>query len=83
MKKILASLIIVSTVVFSSWAMAQTGSGYMMSDEGRHYGLMGGYFWWWGLYGLVRAAIVLFGLWLLYRITVAVEKIAGSKLKGG
>jgi hypothetical protein len=79
MKKILASLILVSTVVFGSWAMAQTGGGYMMGDEGRHYGVMGGYLWWWGLFGLIKAAIVLFGLWLLYRITVAVEKIAASK----
>jgi len=79
MKKIVASLILVSTAVFGPWAMAQTGGGYMMGDEGRHYSMVGGYLWWWGLFGLIKAAIVLFGLWLLYRITVAVEKIAASK----
>ncbi|MBI3596147.1 MAG: hypothetical protein HY203_03220 [Nitrospirae bacterium] len=79
MKKILASLMMVSMVVISSWAMAQTGGGPMMGDESRHYGLMAGYLWWWGLYGLVKAAIVLFSLWLLYRITKAVERIAASK----
>jgi hypothetical protein len=79
MKKILASLILVSIVVSGPWATAQTGGGYMMGDEGRHYGLMGGHIWWWGFFGVVRAAVVLIGLWLLYRITLAVEKIAASK----
>jgi len=79
MKKILASLILVSIVVFGSWVTAQTSGGYPMGDEGHRYGMMTGYLWWWGLYGLVKAAIVLFSLWLLYRITVAVEKIAASK----
>jgi len=79
MKKILASLILVSIVVFGSTATAQTGGGYTMGDEGHRYGMMPGYLWWWGLFGFVKAAIVLFGLWLLYRITVAVEKIAASR----
>ncbi|HET6464957.1 MAG TPA: hypothetical protein VFH55_05030 [Nitrospiria bacterium] len=79
MQKIFMSFIVVSLVLFGSWATAQTGGGYTMGDEGHRYGMMTGYLWWWGLYGLFKAAIVLFGLWLLYRIAVAVEKIAASK----
>jgi hypothetical protein len=80
MKKILASLILVTIVVFGSWAMAQTGGGSMMPDEGHRYGMMTGYLWWWGLFGIIKAAVVVIGLWLLYRITKAVERIAAAKL---
>jgi uncharacterized BrkB/YihY/UPF0761 family membrane protein len=79
MKRIIFSLVVVVLVVFGSWAMAQTGAGSMMGDEGRRYGMMAGYVWWWGVYGLLKTAVVVIGLWLLYRITVAVEKIAASK----
>ena len=89
MKRIISGLIAVPLVIVGSWALAQiggTGCGAMggpememMAEEGHRYGMAYGYFWWWGLYGLVKAAVILFGLWLLYRITKAVEKIALSK----
>ena len=79
MKKIIFGLVAVVLVLVGSWAMAQTGGGGMMAEEGHRYGAMAGYLWWWGLYGLLKAAVVVIGLWLLYRITVAVEKIASSK----
>jgi hypothetical protein len=79
MKKIIFSLIVVMLVMVGSWALAQTGAGNMMGDEGRRYGMMTGYLWWWAVYGLLKTAVVVIGLWLLYRITVAVEKIAASK----
>jgi hypothetical protein len=81
MKKIISGLIAVALVMVGSWAMAQTGGGGMMAEEGRRYGygMMTGYLWWWGLYGLLKTAVVVIGLWLFYRITVAVEKIAVSK----
>jgi uncharacterized membrane protein len=81
MKKISSGLIAVALVTAGSWAVAQTGGGEMMT-EGTHrygYGMMSGYLWWWGLYGVVRVAVVAFALWLLYRITRAVERIASSK----
>jgi uncharacterized membrane protein len=79
MKRIIFSLVVVVLVVFGSWAMAQTGAGNMMGDEGRRYGMMAGYLWWWAVYGVVKAAVVVIGLWLLYRIATAVERIASSK----
>lgn len=79
MKKIIFSLMVVGLVMVGSWALAQPGVGGMMAEEGHRYGAMGGYLWWWGLYGLLKVAVVAIGLWLLYRIAVAVEKIAASK----
>ncbi|MBI3994472.1 MAG: hypothetical protein HY349_00715 [Nitrospirae bacterium] len=79
MKRIIFGLIVVGSVMVGSWAMAQTGGGGMMAEEGHRYGAMGGYLWLWGLYGLLKAAVVVIGLWLLLRITKAVEKIASSK----
>lgn len=81
MKKISSALIALALVTAASWAAAQTGGGEMMT-EGTHrygYGMMNGYLWWWGLYGLLKTAAVVIGLWLLYRIAAAVEKIAASK----
>ncbi|MBI3610700.1 MAG: hypothetical protein HY204_08375 [Nitrospirae bacterium] len=79
MKKIIFSPVVVLMVVAGSWAMAQTGGGGMVGEEGRRYGMMAGYLWWWSLYGIIKAAVVVIGLWLLYRITKAVERIAASK----
>lgn len=79
MKKVLGSLIVISVIVSGSLAIAQMGGGTMMGGEGRPYGPMSSYVWWWGLFGLVRAAVIVIGLWLLYRITRAVERIAELK----
>jgi hypothetical protein len=79
MKRIIPGLIVVVLVMVGSWALAQTAGEGMMVGEGHRYGAMGGYLWWWGAYGLIKAAVVVIGLWLLYRVTVAVEKIAASK----
>ena len=81
MKKVVFGIIAILLVGVGSWAMAQTAGGGMMAEEGHRYGygMMTGYLWWWGLYGVVKAAVVVIGLWLLFRITKAVEKIASSK----
>ena len=86
MKKNIFSLVVVLMVLAGSWAMAQTGGGGgpvggggMMGEEGHRYGMMTGYLWWWGVYGVIKAAVVVIGLWLLYRITRAVERIAASQ----
>jgi uncharacterized membrane protein len=63
----------------SSMALAQSDSGGMMGYQGRGYGMAGGYMAWWAVYGLVKAAVVVIGLWLLLRIARAVEKIAATK----
>jgi len=72
------AVLVVATAV--SWVTAQTGGG-MMTGEPYRYGdrMMGGYLVWWAAYGIVKAAVVGIGLWLLYRIAIAVEKIAASK----
>ena len=85
MKVTVSSLIGISFLAVASWAMAQTGGGEMMDEgskmagHGYGYGMMGGYTTWWVLCGLVKVAVVAIGLWLLLRITRAVERIAGSK----
>ena len=85
MKKNIFSLVVVLMVLAGSWAMAQTGGGGgpigggMMGEEGHRYGMMTGYLWWWGVYGVIKAAVVVIGFWLLYRITRAVERIAASQ----
>lgn len=58
-----------------SLAQAQTGMG----GETHGYGGMAGYAGLWVVYGLIKTGVVVFGLWLLLRITRAVERIAGSK----
>jgi len=78
MKKVLFGLTAVSGVVFASLALAQMAGG-MPGAETHRYGAMGGYLWLWGLYGVVKAGVVLYGLWLLVRLTRAVEKLAASK----
>lgn len=75
MKRIISGLIAVVLVMVGSWAMAQMGGGGMMAEQG--YGVMAGHLWWW-VYGVVKAAAVVIGLWLLYRITKAVERIAAK-----
>jgi hypothetical protein len=39
--------------------------------------MMAGHWWWW-VWGAVKAAAVVVGLWLFYRITKAVERIAAK-----
>jgi len=84
MKGIVSVLIVVVMIGLGSWALAQTGGAGMMAGEGHRYGygMMGGYLWWWGLYGFLKAAVIAAGLWLLYRIAVAVEKIAAASKSG-
>jgi uncharacterized membrane protein len=79
MKMILLSLMAVMFLAAGSLAVAQTGGGEMMGGTGRGYGMMGGYLVGWVVYGLIKAAVVVFGLWILLRIARAVEKIAASK----
>jgi hypothetical protein len=79
MKKVIFGLIVVGLVMVGSWAMAQPGVGGMMTEEGHRYGMAYGYVWWWGVYGLLKTAVVVIGLWFLFRIAKAVEKIAASK----
>jgi uncharacterized membrane protein len=81
MGKIFLGLLFIVFVMAGSWALAQTPGGGMMT-EGTHrygYGMMSGFLGWWALYGLVKAAVVVVGLWLLFRIAKAVERIAASK----
>jgi uncharacterized membrane protein len=80
MKRMVSSLTGVALIAAGSLAMAQTAGGEMMGGEGRGgYGMMGGYMAGWIVYGLIKAAVVIFGLWILHRIAKAVEKIAASK----
>jgi len=81
MRKIPFGFVFILIIAAGSWALAQSPGGEMMT-EGTHrygYGMMNGYLGWWVLYGLVRAAVVVIGLWLLFRIAKAVERIAASK----
>jgi hypothetical protein len=81
MGKIFWGLLFIAFVMAGSWVLAQTPGGGMMT-EGTHrygYGMMNGYVWWWALYGLLKTAVVVVGLWLLFRIAKAVERIAASK----
>ena len=69
--------------LLSAVVMAQTGGG-MSGDEGNGsghgYGMMGGYYpAVWIVCALAKVVVVVIGLWLLLRITRAVERIAGSK----
>ena len=81
MKMIGSSLIGISFFIFAYVAMAQmmgeSESG--MEGHGYGYGLMGGTMAAWIVYGLVKAGVVVVGLWLLLRIARATERIAGSK----
>lgn len=79
MKIIVLSLSGVVILAMGSFAMAQTGAGEMTDHKGHGYGLAGGYMTGWIVYGLIKAAVVVIGLWLLQRIAKAVEKIAVSK----
>lgn len=74
MKTIISSLIVVVLVMVGSWAMAMTDGGGMMGDEG----MMAGFHWGWIVYRILIAAAVVIGLWLFYRITKAVERIAAK-----
>ena len=69
--------------LLSAVVMAQTGggtSGEEGSVSGHGYGMFGGYYTAvWIACGLFKVAVVVIGLWLLLRITRAVERIAGSK----
>lgn len=79
MKTMVLSLAGVAILAGSSFAMAQTGAGEMTDHKGHEYGMMGGTMTGWIVYGLIKAAVVVIGLWLLHRIAKAVEKIAASK----
>ena len=79
MKGITSTMVGIAVLAVGSLAMAQTGGGEMMGGGGRGYGMMGGYLVGWVVYGLIKAAVVIFGLWILLRIARAVEKIAASK----
>jgi uncharacterized membrane protein len=80
MKMIVSSLTGVAFLSAGSLAMTQMVGVEMMGGEGRGgYGMMGGYMAGWIVYGLIKAAVVIFGLWILHRIAKAVEKIAASK----
>ena len=79
MKRMMAVFVGMVVLMVGSVALAQTGGGGMMGDQGRGYGMAGGYMAWWAVYGLVKAVVVVIGLWLLLRIARAVEKIAASK----
>jgi hypothetical protein len=86
MKKVVFGLIVVTLVLSGLWAAAQMagggghmGEGGMMAREGHRYGMLAGYIGWWWAYGVIKAAIALFALWMLYRITRALERIAASK----
>lgn len=75
MKNILMGLSGVLFMGLFSFAIAQTG----MAGETHGYGGMGGYAGLWVVYGLIKTGVVVFGLWLLLRLTRAVERIAASK----
>ena len=79
MKSTVFSLVGVTILGIGTFAMAQVGGGEMMEREGHGYGMMGGYMAGWIVYGLIKAAVVVIGLWLLHRIAKAVEIIAASK----
>jgi uncharacterized membrane protein len=79
MKRMMALFIGMAVVMAGSAVLAQTDGGGMMGYQGRGYGMVGGYMAWWAVYGLVKAAVVVVGLWLLLRIARAVEKIAATK----
>ena len=79
MKVIISSLAGVVILAFGSFVMAQMGGGEMMDGEDHGYGMMGGHMGGWIVYGLIKAAVVVIGFWLLHRIAKAVEKIAASK----
>ena len=81
MKTITSAMVGLAVLAVGALAMAQMSGGEMMDDKGQGYGYgaMGGYMAWWVVYGLVKAAVVVIGLWLLHRIAKAVEKIAASK----
>ena len=81
MKTIVSSLIGISFLMMASWAMAQMMGESEMGTEGHGYGygMMGGYMVGWIVYGLIKAGVVVTGLWLLLRIARAAERIAGSK----
>ncbi|MBI3620997.1 MAG: hypothetical protein HY208_02255 [Nitrospirae bacterium] len=83
MKGITSGMAGMAVLAVGSLAMAQmsggSGGGEMMGDKGHGYGMAGGYMAWWAAYGLVKAVVVVIGLWLLLRIARAVEKIAASK----
>ncbi len=79
MKMIVSSLLGGTFLMMAYWAMAQMGGGEMMGNEGHGYGMMGGYMVGWIVYALIKAAVVVIGLWLLLRIARAAEKIAASK----
>jgi len=83
MKRMMVLCIGAAALMVSAAAMAQVDGG-MMGNQGRGYGygMTGGYMAWWAVYGLVRAAVVVIGLWLLLRIARAVEKIAASRPGG-
>ena len=82
MKRMFPMLLGMTVLVVGSVVKAQIGGQDMMGDEGHGYGMVGGYMVWWGLYGLIKVAVVVSGLWLLFRITRAVEKIAASQKTG-
>ena len=81
MKTIVSSLIGFSVLIMASSAMAQMmGEGGVGNEgHGYGYGMMGGYMAGWIVYGLIKAGVVVTGLWLLLRIARATERIAGSK----
>jgi uncharacterized membrane protein len=79
MKRMMALCIGVAVAMAGSAVLAQTDGGGMMDYRGRGYGMAGGYMAWWAVYGVVKAAVVVIGLWLLLRIARAVEKIAAAK----
>ena len=79
MTRMMILVIGMAVLMAGSTTLAQSDSGGMMGYQGRGYGMAGGYMAWWAVYGLVKAAVVVIGLWLLLRIARAVEKIAASK----
>ena len=79
MKRMMAVFVGVAVLMVGSVALAQMAGGEMMGEQGRGYGMAGGYMAWWAVYGLVKAVVVVVGLWLLLRIARAVETIAASK----
>jgi hypothetical protein len=79
MKRMMVLCVMMAILMAGSVTLAQTDGGGMMGYQGRGYGMAGGSMAWWAVYGLVKGAVVVIGLWLLLQIARAVEKIAASK----